>query len=50
MSEFRVNMVVEGRNTQVTITASNSAYARQQALAQYAGSKARVLSVEQVRK
>ena len=49
MSEYRVKMIIGGRNTYVTVSAYNAAEAAQLARAQYAGNSVRVLETSRVR-
>jgi hypothetical protein len=49
MSEYRVKMIVEGRSTNVTISAYNAGEAARLARAQYAGNNVRVLETSRVR-
>jgi hypothetical protein len=49
MSEYRVKMIIEGRNTYVTVSAYNAAEAACLAKAQYAGNNVRVLETSRVR-
>jgi hypothetical protein len=50
MTEFVVKMIVEGRNTQTTVSANDSSAAAAIARAQYSGSSVRVIETTKVRK
>jgi hypothetical protein len=48
MNKYEVRLIVEGRSTTVTITASSAGQAASLAKAQYAGSNVRVLETNRV--
>lgn len=48
MSEYKVRMIVEGRSTSIRVEANSSSDAARLAMAQYAGSEARVIETSRI--